>query len=255
MSIAFGGPAGARGLALMCGWGGGSLKHVSKYAQLWHKNGWRTAAAAMSIDMTFFPASWTEMKDVVETIANESRRHCASRPDALIACHAFSNAGVLMMLSVLEDAAGNAVRLDGAVYDSAPSRKGLVLPAGAPLVIASSGLPPSEAAFKLAVHTPHALAATLAFPFRQPPPPIGLFPKLFDAVTNAPRTELFIYGDQDRIIPPNHVEAFINLRAAQGSTILSPGCLRSGHVNHLRTNADTYAAALTDFTSMLERAT
>ncbi len=253
LPIAFGGPANARGLAVICGWSGSALKNVCKYASVWHKLGWRTATAAMSIDMTFYPGSWTLANDVARTLAEECRSHRRRRPDALIASHALSNGGTLMMLSVLEEVSSEEpIRFDGAVYDSAPSSKGMILPAGAPAIVLSAGLPAATAVKQLARHVPHSLLTTLLYPVRTPPPPIGLFPKLFDVDTNPPRPELFIYGQTDRLIPPGHVEAFISLRKSQGSVVQTTGRLvNSPHVSHLRTYPDEYEQALADFAGSL----
>ena len=156
LPIAFGGPPNARGLAVLCGWGGSTLKNVCKYASVWHKLGWRTATAAMSIDMTFLPGSWTPANEVARTLAKECRLHRERHgPDALIASHALSNGGVMLMLSVLEEASSDEpVHFDGAVYDSAPSSKHLPLPMGAPLIIISAGLPAAETAKSRALQVP-----------------------------------------------------------------------------------------------------
>jgi hypothetical protein len=255
LPIAFGGPPNARGLAVLCGWGGSTLKNVCKYASVWHKLGWRTATAAMSIDMTFFPGSWTAANEVARTLAKECRLHRERHgPDALIASHALSNGGVMLMLSVLEEASSDEpVRFDGAVYDSAPSSKHLPLPMGAPLIIISAGLPAAETAKSLALHVPYCLFTSLLLPIRTPPPPIGLFPKLFGIEMNPPRPELFIYGEEDRLIPPDQVEAFISLRVAQGSAVQTSGRLAcSPHVSHLRSYPEVYEKALASFAASLE---
>lgn len=250
--LAIGGARDARGLAVLFGWSGSSLRNVQKYAAVWHKLGWRTATAAMSIDMTFFPGSWTPANEIASALAEECRDHRERiGSDALVASHAFSNGGAMLMLSVLEEAAE---KFDGAIYDSAPSYNGRLLEAGAPVIIMSSGLPKAEQAKKLLVHTPYCLAACLLHQFRQAPAPIGLFPKLFGAETNPPRPELFIYGDKDFLIPPAQVEKFIGLRESQGCAVRSlPRLAGSPHVGHLRSYPKEYEDAVGDFARELEK--
>lgn len=251
------GPSSARGLAVICGWGGGSLKNVNKYAALWHRIGWRTATAAMSMDNTFFPASWTSMPELTRAMADECRAHRASRPDSLIVSHAFSNGGTFLKLSMLgeERQAGElALRFDGTVYDSCPSVHRRLLPAGAPIVLAVSGMPVSDVAKAMVTHVPYSLAASLAYPFMTLPPPLGLFSRLFTADGNPPRPELFVYGEKDFLIPPDQVESFVRLRESQGSTVQTLGPLRdSAHCGHLLTHPKEYAKALEAFAKSLER--
>ena len=57
--VSFAGPPTARNLAVLCGWGGSKLKNVTKYADFWHRLGWRTVTVEMTVDMTrmtFYPA-------------------------------------------------------------------------------------------------------------------------------------------------------------------------------------------------------
>lgn len=246
----FAGPAGARGLAVLCGWGGGRLHHVQKHAVLWHRIGWRTATVCMDMDMTFFPARWTRVPAVAREVMEACDEHRASRPDSLIASHAFSNGGMLMQLALMQD---DAVTFDGSVYDSGPSYSWIPLPLGAPMVLTVSGLPVSEIARGLARHVPYAILATLAFPFVALPPPLGRFPSLFSASTNAPRPELFVYGQADYVIPPSHIESFIRKRQDHGADVHVLGPLpNSPHCSHLRMHREAYAQALEDFTRLIE---
>ena len=251
--VAFAGPSNARGLAILCGWGGSKLKNVQKYAELWHRAGWRTATAPMSVDHTFFPRDWTEIGEVSRAIAQHCREHRAARgTDARVAAHAFSNGGTFLMLSLQED--DSALKFDGAVYDSAPTKQiDALLPLGLPLVAMSSGQP----AATIAKHVPYCLAATLAYQLgRKHPPPMGLFPKLFAAETNAPRPELFVYGEQDRVIPPSHVEAFVRRRKRHGCAVTTLGPLAGGlHCNLLSTHPEEYADAISGFAQSLEKRT
>ena len=256
--VTFGGPPQARGLAVLCGWSGSSLRNVRKYAELWHRLGWRTATANMTIDMTFFPGSWTPANEVAGILAKECATHRQrAGPNALVASHAFSNGGALLMLSVMQHAnngerRSDGFRFDGAVYDSAPSSRHLILPAGAPFIVLSAGLPASEAASHLVRHIPYCFLACALHAIRAPPPPIGLFTDLFDATINPPRPELFIYGEKDVLIPPEHVEAFIRERESHGSTVHTLSRLAdSPHVGHLRTFPRAYEEALANFAHVL----
>eukprot|EP00316_Scyphosphaera_apsteinii_P005878 CAMPEP_0119321034 /NCGR_PEP_ID=MMETSP1333-20130426/54215_1 /TAXON_ID=418940 /ORGANISM="Scyphosphaera apsteinii, Strain RCC1455" /LENGTH=275 /DNA_ID=CAMNT_0007327897 /DNA_START=31 /DNA_END=858 /DNA_ORIENTATION=- len=245
--IKFGGPQMAMNFAVLCGWGGSKLKNVSKYAELWHRIGWRTATIEMTMDMTFYPAYWTKVREVARIIANKCHAHRLSQgPTAKLVSHAFSNGGTFMQLSILEE--GTGVRFDGAVYDSAPSRQIRFLPAAAPLVIASSNKPCDELLRDIRRHVPYALAATVASAFIDMPPPLGLFSKLFTPEGNAPRPELFVYGERDRMIPPSHVESFVRLRKSHGCHVHVLGPLKdSPHCEHGRTYSMEYEHAIERF--------
>ena len=240
------GPSHARGLAVLCGWGGSSLRNVSKYEPLWHRLGWRTVTAAMSLDMVFYPSRWTTVGAVTDAIARECRSQRSSHgPDARVIAHAFSNGGALLKLSLLDQ---GDLFFDGTLYDSAPSRQGIPLPAGAPFVIAASGNTTSRIGMDVARHLPYALAASMAYPFVELPSPIGLFPRLFTTHGNSPRPELFVYGDKDFLIPPSHVEDFMALRKSQGCEVDVLGPLvDSPHCGHLRAHPEQYAAAVESF--------
>ena len=257
------GPASARGLAVLCGWGGSKLKNVNKYASLWHKLGWRTAAASMSMDNTFFPASWTTMPNLTRIISRECRAHRASRTDSLLVSHAFSNGGTFLQLSLMAaheaERSRAPLRFDGSVYDSGPSSYKRLLPLGAPFVLASSGMPASEIAPLLLRHLPYSLAAALADPLTAAaggslPPPLGLFGRLFTTDGNPLRPELYVYGERDFIIPPAQVEAFMEIRRGLGVPVSALGPLAgSPHCAHLRTHPEEYAKALEAFTRSLEQ--
>jgi len=252
--VLFGGPASSRHLAVLCGWGGGKLKNVHKYASFWHRLGWRTATVEMTMDMTFFPASQTAAADVARSIARECREQRVAHGDeARIVAHSFSNGGTFMKLAVLEE---GGVSFDGAVYDSAPSLSTRFLPLGAPFVIASSGGSFGARLREATRHLPYALAATVAAPWSDRPPPLGLFRKLFSAETNVPRPELFVYSADDALIPSHMVERFIERRRMHGSApvqVLGPlAC--SPHCSHGKTHPLDYAAAVARFAAVVVEA-
>ena len=107
---------------------------------------------------------------------------------------------------------------DAAVYDSCPSLYTRLLPLGAPFVLASSGKPIAEIAVDMVRHVPYAFAWAFAgiTNLVALPKPLGLFHRLFTAEDNTPKPELFIYSSADWLIPPSHVESFIESRKAMG---------------------------------------
>jgi hypothetical protein len=178
----------------------------------------------MDMDMTFFPDRWTTMPQVTSEVVALCNEHRESRPDALVASHAFSNGGTFMQLALMQDAA---VRFDASVYDSGPSHRWLPLPSGAPMVLAISGMPAATIAVGFVRHVPYAILATLAYPFVQLPPPLGRFPRLFDAQANPPRPELFVYGETDYVIPPGHVRLpMVGLEASTSTPPIAHPALR-----------------------------
>lgn len=114
--LKFDGPSTAKHMAVICGWGGGKLKNVHKYAALWHRLGWRTVTIEMTIDMTFYPSTWTPVGSIAQTIAWECRQQRSSHPDARIVSHAFSNGGTFMKLMIMDEASDPNF-FDGTVYD------------------------------------------------------------------------------------------------------------------------------------------
>ena len=256
-AVVHGGPSRARGLAVLCGWAGGRMKHVVKHAELWHRLGWRTASVTMPWDEVFFPARWTSLPSVVQELARVVRRHRAEHADdgAVCAAHVFSNAGALCLLSLLSshEEAAAPLAFDGVVYDSTPSNPRHVKPYAAPIVIGmgAAGLSSRELVSTLARHTPHAIGATMAMPAVGVPPPLGLFPRLFEAGHNPPRPELLVYGTEDALIGPHEVEHFGALRERQGAAVRRLRLEGSGHCSHMLTHPDRYAAEVEAFVKRL----
>ena len=194
---------------------------------------------------------WTGVADIARTIASECQRHRKQQgPSARVALHSFSNGGTFMQLALLAE---NGMHFDGVVYDSAPSLYTRFLPAGAPLVLASTGKPKGQMLLDLARHGPYAAAAILATPFVDMPPPLGLFKRLFTPDSNPPRPELFVYSAKDTLIPAHHVESFICLRRSHGCDpvhVLGP-LAASPHCAHGRVYPAEYAEAVKRFTEVL----
>ena len=205
----------------------------------------------MSIDMSFFPARKTGLPDVVERLAMEMEEHYREKKKSeIVVFHTFSNGGVMLMVSLLKRLGGY-VKIDGCVYDSCPSK--WISPIAAPVVIASAGLSRHDAAIKIAEHMPHAILSTAMSPFVDPEPPFGDFPLIRDTAINAPRKELIVFSDADKIIRAEAVEDFATCRANQGSDIRKLRFLDSAHCGHLRKYPDKYVAAIEEFVSGCEK--
>lgn len=250
------GPIESRGLALLLGWGGGAERHVQKHATVWHRAGWRTLALQMTFDMTFLPAAWTALPGAVDGLLAEARAHRRRNPDSLLVAHAFSNAGLFAMTSLLrasDTADAGKLTLDGAVYDSAPSPLVGMGPWAAPFVIGAGGGSSSKMVKLLARHLPYAIAATAAMPVLGVPPPLGLFGDVHDPSRNEPRPELFIYGPGDALISAEGIEAFADARLALPGGAAQARCRLdgSGHVAHFKTHPAEYSAAVEAFAQAL----
>lgn len=201
----------------------------------------------MSIDMTFFPESRTNFRDVVDQLATEIEDHSRRKEaNEILVFHTFSNGGTMLMVSLLKRL-GEAVVVDGAIYDSCPSK--WISPIAAPVVIAAASSSQHEAAIKIAEHMPHALVSTAISPFVKSEPPFGDFPLVHDASINKPRPELFIFSDADKIINSEAVENFAARRAAQGSDVRKLRFLDSSHCGHLRKHPIQYVAAVEELVS------
>ena len=249
----------SRGLAILCGWTGGSLRNLRKHEEPWRRLGWATLSTPMSIDSTFFPPNRSGLASVAKELIQVVKKHRAARSDALVVSHCFSNGGVMLMLEMLRahaqeqgtiGAASVSKLFDGAVYDSAPSRE--IQHWMAPVVIMTAGLPAAETAWQLAKHTPYALtnslvAALLSGTHHRTSllEPLGSFGDLRDANVNPPRAELCIYGDGDRLISPADVENFIQHRRQEcGADMASCFCSGSSHVAHYRDHPRLYEQAI-----------
>lgn len=153
-------------LALLLGWTGGSMRHLSKHGPLWHGLGVRTVAATVSVNSTFLPEWATNIRELATELLDCVDAH---REDAemdgqtsRVLPHVFSNGGAMLMLTMLSEARrqGRTLAFDGAVYDSAPSSR--AEPYMAPVVIGASGGP--DRLRQLAVHVPYAGLAQLLQP-------------------------------------------------------------------------------------------
>ena len=252
------GPASSR-LALLLGWTGGKLQHLRKHEKLWHSLGWRTCATTVSINETFFPPAFTTLSSTASELlatceAHRAEHRSPSGSSSLVVAHVFSNGGLLLMLSMLSQTAGAARPrlLDGAVYDSAPSK--IIRPRHAPIVIASAGLPRADALLALAVHLPFALVNEAVSALRGGGPgtylePMGSHPDVRDPRRNPPRPELALYSDGDHLVRTDEVEDFV---ACRGPGMV--GCRLGGtpHVGHFRAAPEAYAAAVRQLVERLE---
>eukprot|EP00966_Prymnesium_polylepis_P277044 6400743-Prymnesium_polylepis.1 len=99
------------------------------------------------------------------------------------------------------------LRFDGAVFDSAPSRR--IMPIAAPIVVSASGGGLRE----IARYVPYGIAAQLAAPALGVARPLGAFQELRDPTINIPRPELFVCSDGDTLVPRASIEDFARHRA------------------------------------------
>ncbi|GMH98415.1 hypothetical protein TrVE_jg1012 [Triparma verrucosa] len=238
------GPTAGRGLAVLCGWTGGKIKHLRKHEKLWHDLGWRTCSLDMPIDATFLPESH-EKSDIIarsNALASAIKEERARRPSSLLVPHCFSNGGVFLLLQTLHAARqqNDSIELDGMIYDSSPSPINLVRPIAAPIVISSAGLPRPELFKKLALHVPHAISSELKGLVFPHPRPLGLFK---DHINMPLHPNLCLYSDGDKLVPSSSVEAFAAQRRALGVRVTLAKFQNpdSVHCGHYKAHKDEYA--------------
>jgi len=227
-----------RGLAVLLSWTGARSKHLRAHEEIWHRIGFETTTVMMSIDRTFFPKRKTDLDSVVLRVRREIEGR--ERDGSMLACHAFSNGGAMMMMTLLDEMP--TLNFDVAVYDSTPSR--WIHPSAAPFVIAHAGLSPRDAQRTVARHVPHAITATIRSAFAHPEPPFGNFRLLRNPRLNLPRPELFVYSEIDRIISAAAVEDFASHRESLGCDVRRLRFQDTPHCAHYRGHQDAYASAV-----------
>ncbi|GMH67515.1 hypothetical protein TL16_g04699 [Triparma laevis f. inornata] len=245
MEAVVSGPLGGRGLAVLCGWTGGALKHLRKHERLWHDLGWRTCSLDMPIDATFLPETH-ERSDIIarsKALAFAIKLERANNdPSSLLVPHCFSNGGVFLLLQTLYaiQQANDSIPLSGMIYDSSPSPINFVRPIAAPIVISSAGLPRSELFKKLALHVPHAVGAELKGLVGDQPRPLGLFKNHIQMPLHP---NLCLYSDGDTLVTSSSVEAFAAQRTSMGARVTLAKFQNpdSVHCGHYKAHKNEYA--------------
>ena len=129
-----------RAIVLLMGWWGAELRHVEKYAQLYHDKDCATVsviADTMQVMMHLgYPCLDNCVRDAATEVCKIIRNHETSARKIPVIIHTFSNAGTFMAerLEVLiqqarcdlkvpcrEDLVLLGARLDGEIFDSAPA--------------------------------------------------------------------------------------------------------------------------------------
>jgi len=206
------------------------LRHVRKHEACW-PSGTAAICENVTIDETFTRSGRRALREKARHVVAEARATNAPK----LYAHVFSNGGCLLLLEVLAELEPK--RLDGVVYDSAPSPT--ISPMAGPLIAWLSGDTLWE---RLAIVWSTLWPAFLAFPGRRAH--MAHFNGLFDASVNVPRRELFVYSDGDRLVWYNHVDQFAQQRCDQGSAVTKVNFDDSPHVGHFRTHPDAYRAAV-----------
>ncbi|KAL1503137.1 hypothetical protein AB1Y20_011199 [Prymnesium parvum] len=250
MSLVTSGPSASRRTALLLGWTGGSMRHLRKYEALWHGFGFQTVAATSTFDMTFMPERCSAIRSVARQLM--ASVDSGRRPPSVVVPHVFSNGGALLMLTMLHEARRRRTLFDAAVFDSAPSAGADMQPIVAPYVVASSGLPAAERWRLLARLVPYSLLAQLAVPLVGVARPLGAIDELRDVRLNPPRPEVYIFSDEDALVPSARVESFAAHRAECGAAVELVRLKDSGHVAHFPAHPDKYTSAIEKLLARLE---
>ena len=217
---------------MLLGWSGSKLRHVRKHEGCW-PSGTAVFAENVTIEDTFARSGRAALREKARRLVAEAKATKAPR----LYAHIFSNGGSMLLLEVLSEL--EPLRLDGVVYDSAPSAEGTIRPIAGPVIAYLSGGTLRE---RLAAVLSTLWPALLAFPVRKAH--LSHFDGLYDASVNLSRRELFMYSDGDRLVWRSHVEQFVARRRDQGAIVETRNFGRTPHVGHFRAQPDTYRETL-----------
>jgi len=226
---------------MLLGWSGSKLRHVRKHEACW-PSGTAVFAENVTIEDTFARSGRQTLREKARRLVAEARATNAPK----LYAHIFSNGGSMLLLEVLSEL--EPLRLDGVIYDSAPSAEGTIRPVAGPVIAYLSGGTLRE---RLAAVWSTLWPALLAFPVRKAH--LAFFDGLYDASINVPRRELFMYSDGDRLVWRSHVEQFVARRRDQGSIVETRNFGASPHVGHFRTQPDTYRETVAQWVEAVEK--
>ena len=231
-----------RRAVMLLGWSGSKLRHVRKHEACW-PSGTAVFAENVTIEDTFSRGGRQALREKARRLVAEAKATKAPR----LYAHIFSNGGCMLLLEVLSEL--EPLRLDGVVYDSAPSQEGTIRPIAGPVI---AWLSASRLRERLAAVWSTLWPALLAFPVRKAH--LSHFDDLYDASVNVPRRELFMYSDADRLVWRSHVEQFVKLRRDQGSIVAPQTCNfgETPHVGHFRAHPKVYRAAVSGWVDDIE---
>ena len=230
-----------RRAVMLLGWSGSKLRHVRKHEACW-PSGTAVFTENVTIEDTFARSGRAALREKARRLVAEARATNAPK----LYAHIFSNGGSMLLLEVLSEL--EPLRLDGVVYDSAPSAEGTIRPVAGPVIAYLSGVTLRE---RLAAVWSTLWPALLAFPVRKAH--LAFFDGLYDASVNVPRRELFMYSDGDRLVWRSHVEQFVGRRRDQGSIVETHNFGRTPHVGHFRAEPDTYRETLAGWLEAVEK--
>ena len=230
-----------RRAVMLLGWSGSKLRHVRKHEACW-PSGTAVFAENVTIEDTFARSGRAALREKARRLVAEAKATKAPR----LYAHIFSNGGSMLLLEVLSEL--EPLRLDGVIYDSAPSAEGTIRPIAGPVIAYLSGGTLRE---QLAAVLSTLWPALLAFPVRKAH--LAFFDGLYDASVNVPRRELFMYSDGDRLVWRSHVENVVKLRRDQGSIVETHNFGASPHVGHFRAQPDTYRETVAQWVEAVEK--
>ena len=121
-----------RRAVMLLGWSGSKLRHVRKHEGCW-PSGTAVFAENVTIEDTFARSGRAALREKARRLVAEAKATKAPR----LYAHIFSNGGSMLLLEVLSEL--EPLRLDGVVYDSAPSAEGTIRPIAGPVIAYLSG--------------------------------------------------------------------------------------------------------------------
>ena len=168
---------------------------MRKHEAYW-PSGTAVFAENVTIEDTFARSGRAALREKARRLVAEAKATKAPR----LYAHIFSNGGSMLLLEVLSEL--EPLRLDGVIYDSAPSAEGTIRPVAGPVIAYLSGgtLQAARGGLVDAVAGASGVSRAEGAP--------RVLRRSLDASINVPRRELFLYSDGDRLVWRSHVEQF-----------------------------------------------
>ncbi|EPS61650.1 hypothetical protein M569_13144, partial [Genlisea aurea] len=247
---------------VILGWLGGRRKHLRRYIELYNAKGIHAISFVASVtDVLSFDLG-KKLERRIQTLADEISLWLSTENgrERFIIFHTFSNTGWLVygyLLHYLKDKKQQLLdRIKGCVVDSGgdPNINPKVWAAGfTAALLKKSSLSAYPTAEAEAVSTIESLM-------------LASFEKLFAHLLNIPSInqrlskvvsvlsdhqppcpQLYLYSTEDRVIPFEAVESFMEVQRARGKRVSSFNFGTSPHVDHFRSFPDAYALRVRDF--------
>ncbi|XP_061926398.1 transmembrane protein 53 [Entelurus aequoreus] len=236
-------------VVILLGWAGCRDKHLSKYSNIYNKQGCVTIRYTAPLKTVFISESfgYKELKNsalkLLEMLYDYEVEHCP------IFFHVFSNGGFMLYRYIQEllhkEQQFSSLSVAGAIVDSAPGSANV--PGAVRALTATLGPKVSPVLKYLLL----ALFAATVFLLR-----VVLYPLTkyvhknhYDAVRERPPAwpHFFLYSGADQVIRPSDVRLFADALRLKGVPVDLYDFVSSAHVSHLREFPERYMCKCRDF--------